>query len=285
MTWNAALALDYTCQPGTAATAANPTKTLAHFRHSGPLRILQSLYPEGPAICHNVIVHPPGGLVGGDTLELTFTAAAGAHGLVTTPGATRFYRSDGAPAAQRSALTLATGSRMEWLPLESICYSGCLAENRLLMQLDPGSELIGWDITALGLPLANLPFVAGQFTQHIEMPGVWLERARIRADDALLLHSPVGLAGQACFASMFFVTGNALSRARRQQALDTARAVIEQHALAATAGATSPDLRVIVVRVLAPLVEPVRSLLEQVRHAWRRELWGLSAAAPRIWSM
>ncbi|MBH2010538.1 MAG: urease accessory protein UreD, partial [Xanthomonadaceae bacterium] len=91
MTWNATLALDYTRQA---------EKTVAHFRHSGPLRILQSLYPEGDGICHNVIVHPPGGLVGGDTLDLAFSAGPGAHGLVTTPGATRFYRSTGEPALQ-----------------------------------------------------------------------------------------------------------------------------------------------------------------------------------------
>ena len=112
MTWTATLALDYTHQAG---------KTLAHFRHSGPLRILQSLYPEGDIICHNVIVHPPGGLVGGDTLELAFSAAPGAHGLITTPGATRFYRSTGEPALQNTTLTLEAGARMEWLPLEAIC--------------------------------------------------------------------------------------------------------------------------------------------------------------------
>lgn len=89
MTWDATLALDYTRQA---------EKTVAHFSHSGPLRILQSLYPEGDSICHNVIVHPPGGLVVGDTLDLASNAAPGAHGLITTPGVTRFYRSTSEPA-------------------------------------------------------------------------------------------------------------------------------------------------------------------------------------------
>jgi urease accessory protein len=194
MTWNATLALDYTHQAG---------KTLAHFRHSGPLRILQSLYPEGDAICHNVIVHPPGGLVGGDTLNLAFSAAPGTHGLITTPGATRFYRSTGEPALQDTRLTLQAGARMEWLPLEAICYSGCLAENRLTMQLAPGAELMGWDVTALGLPAAGQPFESGSFRQHIEVPGVWLERARLDAADSLLLDGPLGMAGRRCIASLF----------------------------------------------------------------------------------
>ena len=276
MTWNATLALDYTRQA---------EKTVAHFRHSGPLRILQSLYPEGDAVCHNVIVHPPGGLVGGDTLDLKFTASPGAHGLITTPGATRFYRSTGEPALQRTELSLEAGARMEWLPLEAICYSGCLAENRLTMRLAPGAELIGWDVTALGLPAASLPFASGSFCQHIEVPGVWLERARLKASDTLLMDSPLGLAGQRCLASIFFVAGSKLERHRRQQALDVARQVIEANALCATAGATSTDGQVVVVRVLAPLVEPAMTLLKQVWRAWRGHFWQQSATTPRIWSM
>jgi len=276
MTWNATLALDYTLHAG---------KTVAHFRHSGPLRILQSLYPEGDAICHNVIVHPPGGLVGGDTLDLQFSAGAGAHGLVTTPGATRFYRSTGELALQRTHLTLEAGARMEWLPLEAICYSGCLAENHLTMTLAPGAELIGWDVTALGLPAANLPFEHGSFCQHIEVPGVWLERARMQASDTLLMSSPLGMAGHRCMASLFFVAGSKLDRNRRQQALDTARQVIEAHPLSATAGATSPDGQVVVVRVLAPVVEPAMALLRQVWLAWRSHFWQQAASSPRIWSM
>ena len=276
MTWNATLALDYTHQAG---------KTLAHFRHSGPLRILQSLYPEGDAICHNVIVHPPGGLVGGDTLDLVFSAASGTHGLITTPGATRFYRSAGEPALQRTRLDLQTGARMEWLPLEAICYNGCIAENRLTMTLAPGAELIGWDVTALGLPAASLPFESGSFRQHIEVPGVWLERARMDAADTLLMNSPLGMAGNRCLASLFFVAGSKLERHRRQLALDCAREVIQAHALSASAGATSPDGQVVVIRVLSPVVEPAMALLKQVWQAWRTQLWRLAPSTPRIWSM
>ena len=283
MTWHARLALDYSLRAG---------KTVAHFEHTGPLRILQSLYPEAGGICHNVVVHPPGGLVGGDTLDLQLRVAPGAHGLITTPGATRFYRSEGAAALQRTHLGVASNARLEWLPLEAIAYHGCQAENRLTMALDSGGELMGWDITALGLPAAGKPFAtaapgatAGQFAQHIEVPGVWLERARIDAADALLLSSPLGLNGNTCLASLFFVSGSALNRQRRDTALDSARAVIQAHGLRATAGATSPHAQVVVVRVLAPMVEAVFGLLKQIRLTWRDHLWQLPPVNPRIWSV
>ena len=279
MVWNASLQLNYALRE-----ASGGSKTVAHFNHTGPLRILQSLYPEGDRVCHNVLVHPPGGLVGGDTLDLTIDVAPEAHALLTTPGATRFYRSEGDAALQRSVIRVAKDARMEWLPLEAIAYSGCLAENRLTLNLAPGAELLGWDITALGLPAADKPFVSGHFCQHLEMPGVWLERANIKALDSQLLNSPIGLAGYRCFATLFFVTGSKLERQRRQAALDLAQQVIKEDPLCATAGATSPDGQVVLVRVLAPVVEPAMALLRKVWLAWRSQLWQLDAASPRIWS-
>ncbi|MBY0409439.1 MAG: urease accessory protein UreD [Burkholderiaceae bacterium] len=276
MSWHAHLQLNYTVER---------ERTVARHAHSGPLRILQSLYPEGDSVCHNVLVHPPGGLVGGDTLDIAVTVGAGAHGLITTPGATRFYRSAGERALQRTRLTLDAGARLEWLPLEALCYSACQAENHLTLALAPGAECMGWDVTALGLPHANQPFEQGRFTQHIEMPGQWLERGVIDATDHRLMHSPLGLAGHRCMASLFWVAGTPLDRARRETALDAARAVIDRHALKATAGATSPHGQVIVVRVLAAQVEPVMELLRQVRCAWRAVLWQLDATSPRIWAM
>ena len=90
MPWQACLQLDYRVERA---------RTVARHQHEGPLRVLQSLYPEGDAVCHNVLVHPPGGLVGGDTLDLHIGVGGDAHGLVTTcarsathpdrPGATR----------------------------------------------------------------------------------------------------------------------------------------------------------------------------------------------------
>jgi urease accessory protein len=275
MPWHARLALDY---------SAENQRSVARFRHDGPLRILQSLYPEGDAVCHNVLVHPPGGLVGGDTLDIAITGAAGSHGLVTTPGATRFYRSEGEAAVQRTEIKLAAGARLEWLPLEALCYSGCRAENHLRLELAPGAELLGWDVTALGLPGADLPFARGSLLQHIEVPGVWMERGRIDAADARLLQSPIGLAGHRCLASLFFVSGAPMPRARRETLLEIARALSEAHPLVASAGATAPHAEVVVLRVLAPVVEPAMQLLRQVWQAWRTELWQLRTGAPRIWS-
>ena len=275
MTWQAKLRLDYSLER---------QRTVARYAHDGPLRILQSLYPEGDAVCHNVLIHPPGGLVGGDTLALDIRVGAGAHGLITTPGATRFYRSLGPSAVQSTQISLSDQARLEWLPLENLCHNDCRAENRLTLDLAPGSEVLGWDITALGLPHAQQAFERGSFLQHLEAPGVWLERGEMRATDQRLRQGPAGLAGQACLGTLFFVTGSPIDRQRRSAALELAQSLLQTHALRARAGVTSPNERVLVVRVLAPLVEPVGELLRQLWAGWRQVLWQLSCARPRIWA-
>jgi urease accessory protein len=282
MTWHAQLSLNY-------RTAAG--KTLLDFSHNGPLRILQSLYPEGDAICQNVLVHPPGGVAGGDDLDIKMHLQEGTHALVTTPGATRFYKTSGDAAIQRTTVKMDAGARLEWLPLENIAYNGCLAENKLLLQLAPTAELIGWDITALGLPAADQPFERGAFTQHLELQSPssahshWLERGRIAADDTRLLQSPIGLNSHTCLATLFFIAGRAISMPAKEQFLSKSREISQAHALNATCGITSPHAQIIVLRVLAHHTEQAMDLCKQVRGAWRELAWGLPNVPPRIWAM
>jgi urease accessory protein len=282
MTWHAQLVLNYRTSSG---------KTLLDFSHNGPLRILQSLYPEGDTICQNVLVHPPGGVAGGDDLDITINVQAGAHALITTPGATRFYKTSGDAAIQRTTVKIAEDARLEWLPLENIAYNGCLAENRLKLQLAPTAELIGWDITALGLPAADQSFERGAFTQHLELQSPtgnhspWLERGRIAADDKRLLQSPLGMAGYTCFATIFLIAGKPINTGARELFLSQSREIAAHHSLKATCGITSPHAQVIVLRVLAHHTEEAMDLCKKVRGAWRELAWGLSNVPPRIWAM
>ena len=275
MPWHAQLDLHY---------RRDEHRTVLQHRHTGPLRIFKSLYPEGDAICHNVIIHPPGGLVGGDVLEVNVHAASQCHGLLATPGATRFYRSEGPVARQQVTLTLEESARLEWLPLEAIAYPGCLAVNRLTATLAEGAEMIGWDVCALGLPNANQPFDRGSLTQHLEIPGLWLERSRIDASDTRLLESPLGLGGHKCLGTLWLACGTPLTRERREHLLEVVRAVLGgEHSL--QVGTTCPNPRMLVVRAVAPMVEPLMALFQRVWATLRTEAWDLGSTPPRIWNV
>lgn len=285
MSWHGHLTLDY---------RRDGERTIAHDRHDGPLRVLQRLYPEGPGVCHHVLVHPPGGIVGGDELDLQVALAPDTHGLITTPGATRFYKSAGPEARQSLHARLADDARLEWLPLETIAYRGARARNEVTLTLAPLAEMIGWDIVALGLPAAGEAFddpraPHGRYTQHLELPGVWLERGTVAADDARLLDSPLGWAGRRVMGTMWFAAGRPLAPDRRDALLDAARQVLDEPASGdasarqAIGGASSPHEPVVVVRVLGERVEPVMSRLVAIWSRWRPLAWALPPCPPRVW--
>jgi urease accessory protein len=277
MPWHARLDLRYRHD--------DAQRTVLQHAHTGPLRIFKSLYPEGGGICHNVIIHPPGGLVGGDTLEITAQVATGAHALLSTPGATRFYRGDGVTATQSVALTLEAGARLEWVPLEAIAYPGCLAQNRLVATLGEGAEWLGWDVCALGLPAAGQAFDSGSLTQHIEIPGLWLERSHIDAADTRLLESPLGLNGQRCLGTLWLASGTPFTRERREHLLEAVREVLTTNDSGLPVAATCPNPQLLVLRAMAPVAEPLMAMFQRVWATLRAQAWGLSSVPPRIWKV
>ncbi|MBW4048095.1 MAG: urease accessory protein UreD [Proteobacteria bacterium] len=265
-------------------------KTLDRAQHCGAVRVLAALHPEGPGICHHVLVHPPGGLVGGDRIEMTVDVGASAHALITTPGATRFYRSLGQPAVQQVLAQLRSGARLEWLPLEALAFDACLAENRGVFTLETGAEMIGWDMLALGLPAAGQAFRRGHVVQHLELPGIWLERGRIDAQDDVLLRAPGGLAGHTAMGTLWFAAGSAIAGDRAQVLLSAAREVLQEcldgrigRVGLMHAAATQPNPQVLVVRALAARIEPIHHALTEVWAAWRSLAWQLGACTPRVW--
>jgi urease accessory protein len=254
-------------------------RCIARATHEGPLRVLKSLYPEGDGICHQVVVHPPGGIVGGDELAIEVDVGPGAHTLITTPGATRFYRSAGAHAHQSVRIELQRGARLEWLPMATIAYDGCLAENRVHFTLDNDAAIFGADIVALGLPASGEPFARGHFTQHLQWDGHWLERGVIAAGDQRLRDSPLGLAGRPVMATLWFASGSGLASARREALLDAAR-----EGASALEGSSSPSDGLVVWRALGESIEPLWARLVRLRARWRAISWGLPDVMPRVWS-
>jgi urease accessory protein len=273
--WPARLAL--TARGGGGST---PTTTRVHAEHEGPLRLLKTLYPEGPGVAHAVVVHPPGGLVGGDRLDISLDVQPGAHLLATTPAATRYYRSVQGEAVQAVHAHVAPGARLEWLPQETLAYRGCLGRNELRVQLQ--GQLIASELLALGLREAHLPFDHGALLQHLEIEGLWLDRGWLRADDRALLDGPCGLAGHRALGTLVMAQAEPFEAGLAEGLLDDARSAIADSGL--TAGATLLQGRLAVLRVLAHELEAPTALIRRVRGAWRERTWGLALHEPRIWA-
>src|SRR5882762_2167641 len=190
-TWPATLALQFSNCAG---------RTVLTRQHAGPLQVQKPLYPEGDHPCHVIVLHPPGGIAGGDQLTIGVEAQAGASALITTPGATRWYKANGRRATQSVSLRVA--GWLEWLPQEAIVFNSADVDSRVDIDVAEDAAMLGWDIVALGRGAAGESFSDGHFAQTIRLRQsgrlIWVERTRIAGGDALL-DSPIGLAGQRVF--------------------------------------------------------------------------------------
>jgi urease accessory protein len=263
-----------------ARDGANATRV--HTRHDGPLRLLKTLYPEGAAIAHAVLVHPPGGLVGGDRLDVHIDVQASAHLLVTTPAATRFYRSNAGEAAQVVQATVGEGARLEWLPQETLAYPGCIARNEVKLSLAPGASLFATEVLGLGLPAAAQPFETGRLLQHLEIAGQWLDRGWLDAADKALLDGPCGLDGHRVLGTLVYAQATAVADA--EALLTDGRALLANVPRSGITHLQGPRGAVLLVRVVGDEVEAVTQALRRVRALWRERLWGLASSDPRIWA-
>lgn len=191
-------------------TRRNERTVLATRAHSGPLVVQKPLYPEGDAVCHTVILHPPGGIAGGDDLAITVDVGPQAHALATTPGAGKWYKANGAVARQQLAFGVGEQAVFEWLPQETILFGAAYAEMATHIKLVGTAAYAGWEIVCLGRRASGEFFESGLLRQRTEIRRdgklIWLEAGEVKGGDAFM-HSPVGLRGCPVFGSMLVAAG------------------------------------------------------------------------------
>jgi urease accessory protein len=267
--WHAELELAY----GRFGDSTRPTQR----RHKGPLRVQKHLYAEGPQVCQHIIVHPPGGIAGGDRLDISASVGANAWAQLTSPGAAKWYRAAG-PAYQQLHIKVAAGGTLEWLPQESIVFSEAKAELTTQIDLEGDARLFYWDVVALGRPASEERFDQGYFQAHLDIRRdgqlLWHERQRVVGGDGLL-DSPIGLNGKPVFATLI-VTGEIDA-----DLMERCRALAEHSPVR---GDLSQLPGLVIARCLADEALHARGWLMELWKLLRPALLGREALAPRIWS-
>jgi urease accessory protein len=269
--WLARLQLQY-------ARTARGTH-LRHKLHTGPLTVQKSLYPEGPDVCHTLILHPPGGIAGSDELAIDVTLDAGAHTLVTMPGATKWYRTESTPASQRLQIEIAAGATLEWLPPETIVFDRAAVRMDTSINLAAGGQYIGWEILCLGRTAAGETYDAGDIRQstRISIDGElrWSERCRLDGGSRLLA-SPAGLGGAPVSAIML-----AAGKQVTPEVVAQCRGVM-LHSGARTGVTALPDI--LVARYVGHSSEQAKNYFIELWRMLRPHMSGRAAATPRIWT-
>jgi urease accessory protein len=261
--WKASLSLGF--------RNINHKTVLAERRSDGPLVVQKPLYPEGPELCHAVVVHPPGGIAGGDDLFLGVKSQRESAALLTTPGAAKWYRTAGPWARQK--LVFEVEGSLEWLPRETIVFEGALAELECNIDLKDQARFIGWEMVCLGRTGSGERFATGEIRTAISVARngrqLFFERGRIEGGGRLL-HSPVGLGGRTVF-------GTLLAAAEIEtELLNECRKRVPQCAVTLLPG-------LLIARYLGDSSEEAMGLFIQLWSLLRPALCGRPAVEPRIW--
>lgn len=258
--WKAQLALGF--------EARNGETLLARKDANGPLVVQKPFYPEGRQVCHAIVVHPPGGIAGGDELTLGARVQGSSAALLTTPGASKWYRSGGPWA--RQALAFDVAGSLEWLPRETIVFDGALARLDSEIRLGADAQYIGWEVMCLGRTGSGERFRRGKIAIHNRLLKggklLWLEKGELEGDGALI-RSPAGLGGHSVF-------GTLIATGVPQELICECRK--------AAAATLLPGL--MVARYLGDSTEEALQAFAAIWKTIRPAVLGRDAVPPRIWS-
>ncbi|HIK58720.1 MAG TPA: urease accessory protein [Nitrospinaceae bacterium] len=268
--WRAQLELEF--------SKSNNKTILSHRKHYGPLQVQKPFYPELNGACHVYILHPPGGVVGGDRLNICVNVNSNAHALITTPAAGKFYRSAGPVAKQEQTIKVAPKGVLEWFPSENILFSGAKAQIQTKVELAYDSHFIGWEISCLGRPHSDEIFSQGELDQRFE---IWrdgrpirIERLKFKGEDQAL-HAKWGLLGFPVIGSMLCVTD-------KIELLDPLRKITSDSIDQELFSATQMD-GIILCCYLGNSVEGARNYFIKAWKILRQKVIGYEAIEPRIW--
>jgi len=272
--WQAKLRLGFNADFGT-------TRLMDRW-HSGPLRVQKALYPEGSLVCHAIIVHPPGGVVGGDALDVEIKVGSDAHAVITTPGAAKWYKANGKSSKQSVQIQLDANASMEWLPQEAIFFDAANVQLSQAIRLAKGARYIASDIVCLGRSASGETFNTGRITQrstiHRDGKLIWFEQGALIAGDGLMT-SALGFSGHTVSATLIAV-GAAVPSAVIEALRRAANLLLGD---AACFGVTQIK-GLVVVRYLGDASEVARAVMLLTWQHLRPAVMAREAIELRIWN-
>ncbi len=272
--WQAQLALDFASSNSPSPISRTRIK---YSRHIGPLRVQRPFYPEGN-LAHVYILHPPGGVVGGDRLQITLEIADKAQVLCTTPGSGKFYLSAGEWASLQQTFRIKAGASLEWLPQENILFAGTRLRVRTRIELEDDAVFIGWDVSCLGRPASQERFEHGAFDSRLSFYHnqtlLLVENQRVL--DKKTLSAAAGLRDHPIQATL-------LAFPCTEDHLEGIREYLTKSGASTLLGATLMD-GLLVVRALGNDSETLKRKLTEIWCILRPKLLGRTALPPRIWA-
>jgi urease accessory protein len=266
--WHAYLQLNY--------QQRKTLTVLAQRRHHGPLLVQRPFYPE-QGVCHSYIIHPPGGVVGGDQLQIDVQVQADAHALLTTPASGKFYNSHARRSRLQQTLHVGQHATLEWLPQDNIFFEGSHASLITDIELADNAHFIGWEISCLGRPFSGMLFDSGHCQQKLSLTRngvpILIDNSRLQAGHGVLSEK-WGMSGHT-------VTGTLIATPADRSLVEQLRAEFQSSEDFIFSTTLMND--VLLCRFLGDHGEKARLVFERAWQIIRPHVIGLQACPPRIW--
>ena len=249
---------------------------LSTRKHIGPLTIQRPFYPEGD-LCHLYLLHPPGGIVGGDQLSIEVNTDSNSSSLLTTPGATKVYRtSDHKHSTINQNFIVAEDSSFEWLPMETIVFPGANSQFSSKLLLSGNARVAAWEVYCLGRPVINESFDFGSLNFSLEL---WRDGIPILFDKLMIDKTELGnIVGLRSFP----VFGTFIISKTNKKVLETVRAMMIETDSCVTGVTQIEDI--IIVRSLAKKTYLMQDLFKKIWQTVRPLVFNREATIPRIWA-
>ncbi len=255
--------------------------------HYGPLRVQRPFHPEGPECLHFYLLHPPGGLVGGDRLSIDLHLQQNSHVLMTTPSAGKIYRNiSDHPQGQFVSLKVDDAAVLEYFPQENIVFDGASGELHTKINLKGTGLFCGWEITCLGRFESSEPFRLGHLQQSMMIyrdgRPLFCDRFQLQElpeKPSGLQAASAGFRGRSVFGT-FVITADLLSDDEFSEQLIEWQIAMNAEGVQL---AMTQKPGIWVVRALTDKAEKLRGAFEGLWQQVRPQVLGRQACAPRIW--
>lgn len=247
--------------------------------HFGPLAFQKVLYPEGKKVAHGLIIHPPGGVAGGDQLTLDFSLMENAHVLLTTPGATKWYKGAGRSASQLVQISQQGDSVLEWLPQENIVFDQSDVAMTTQVALDEQSVFSNWEIICLGRQASGESWQSGRFKQELSIERnkrlIWHD-STVLTPDSHVMDALAGLRQQTVFGNLVIAAGSVPE--------DVVTACREVSVPSQALYGVSALPEIFTARYIGSCAQEARQYFETLWTHLRPWYGKLAANRPRIWA-
>ena len=186
---------------------------MTHNRSTLPLQASKPMELDGGGALCVMLLNPTGGLLGGDRLTTNVDLAKGAHAVLTTPSATKVYRTNSGPASHRTTVHLAEDAVLEYVPDHLIPHPGSSLDQSLSVNMGPGSRAIIIDGFSAGRVARKERWLFKELTTElmVSSSGQPICRDRIRIQPESWTPSGLGgMEGASYAATMFLYADNGL---------------------------------------------------------------------------